>query len=137
MSASPPNRTIRRRSCKRCASPRSPVDIATGPQNVTFTFEASDDLLGVSNGSLRIINPYDTTISTVSFDSNQRVSGNGLFGIYQVTARIPDNQGWGTWRVEVDLVEATTGEDQILWPGQRPVSNTGRRIFHGFEWSHR
>ena len=107
----------------------SPVDIETGPQNVTFTLEASDDFLGISNGSLRIINPYDTTISSVSFGPGQRVSGDGLFGTYQVTAQIPDNQGWGNWRVEVELVEESTGKTRSYGPAKDPFPTPGEEFF--------
>jgi hypothetical protein len=107
----------------------SPVDISSGPQTVTFTLETSDDFLGVSNGRLRIIDPYDTTISTVSFDSNQRVSGDGLFGTYQVTAQIPDTLGWGNWRVEVDLIEVSSAKTRSYGPAKSSFPTPGEEFF--------
>jgi hypothetical protein len=107
----------------------SAVDISSGPQTVTFTLETSDDFLGVSNGRLRIIDPYDTTISTVSFDSNQRVSGDGLFGTYQVTAQIPDTLGWGNWRVEVDLIEVSSAKTRSYGPAKSQFPTPGEEFF--------
>ncbi len=107
----------------------SPVDISSGPHNVTFTIEASDDFLGISNGILRIINPDDWTITTISFDSNQRVSGDGLFGTYQVTALVSDTEGWGNWRVEVDLVEASSAKTRSYGPAKGPFPTPGEEFF--------
>ncbi|MGL4401179.1 MAG: DUF7035 domain-containing protein [Luteolibacter sp.] len=106
-----------------------PVDIMAGPQSVTFTIEASDDLRGISNGSLRIINPFNTTISTLPFGSGQRVSGDALFGTYQIAAQIPETQGWGNWRVEVDLVEATSAKTRSYGLAKDPFPVPGEEFF--------
>jgi hypothetical protein len=107
----------------------SPVDVSSGPQTVTFTIEASDELLGISNGELRIIRPSNTNFATLFFDSNQRVSGDALYGTYELTAEIPDTEEWGTWRVEVDLIEESTANTRSYGAGNDPFPNPGEEIF--------
>jgi len=73
------------------------IDTNTGPQTVTFTLRITDNLSGFEHGGFVLISP--------SWQQSRyggiynRISGNALDGIYQVSVEFPQYSEAGTWYV--------------------------------------
>ena len=90
----------------------NPVDVSTGDAGVTVTMELSDDANGVSEANVRFYDPLGNYYDSYSVGAIDRISGNELFGTYEVTlpvfqsALVPNGSfEAGFWRVEVDVSE--------------------------------
>ena len=88
-------------------SPRS-VNLLTGPKLVTFVMEVTDDFHGLLEGRLELYNPSGDPQVSTTFDGGFPTSGDSNAGTYSVTLEVPDDSGFGQWRAEVTLTEATT-----------------------------
>ena len=75
------------------------IDVSAGPQTVTITLRITDDLSGFDFGNFLLISPSGQQVSSGGYNAQNRVSGNSLDGVYQVSAVIPQFSEAGTWRV--------------------------------------
>jgi len=77
-------------------SPTS-IDTRAGPQNITFTADASDDLSGVSSLIvIELAGPNDQTQGVILL----RTSGTAALGTYSATYSFPQFMAAGAWRVD-------------------------------------
>lgn len=116
----------------------SPVDMSTGDQQVTFTFEVSDDFNGFLEGYFRVLDPFGTEYYYEFFDSFNLISGDAFFGTYEVEldfyqSDFPGYGGgfveFGGWSVEVELVEDSTFNSRFYDPFSNPFPNPGDELF--------
>ncbi|MCZ8359351.1 MAG: hypothetical protein O9350_16260, partial [Microcystis sp. LE19-388.1G] len=69
-------------------------------QSIQISLDIIDDLSGLQSASIVFTSPSGTqTISTTIYDGYDRISGNGLNGIYQKSLTLPRFSETGTWRL--------------------------------------
>ena len=83
------------------------LNVASGSATGHVDLTVSDLPAGFSHGSLWIYNPDGILRSpTVSFNADQRTSGNAQSGVYHVPFTLLSSDPTGTWHVEVRLHDA-------------------------------
>ena len=99
---------------------RSPAQINTAEvdQNVNFTLTATDNLSGVDPAASRVL-VYDPVNQPRGESPLNPTGGNG----YSAAITIPQGSATGTWRIEVELVDAV---------GNREVVTTAELAAAGF-----
>ena len=99
------------------------IDVSAGSQNLTLTLRIIDTLSGFDFGNFLVISPSGQQVISGGYNAQNRVSGNSLDGIYQVTASVPQFSEAGQWRfIQIfmkDLVGNTIalGEADLLSRG--------------------
>jgi hypothetical protein len=104
------------------------VNISQGSQSVTAQIEASDDLNGISEGYVYLIDPYGNTYDNFYFDSSALVSGDSNYGTYEVYFDIYDYFDTGIWRIEIELEEDFTSSTVYYGPSDEPFPNPGEEF---------
>lgn len=116
-----------------------PVDMSSGDQFVTFTFEVSDDQSGFLEGYFIVNDPFTTEYYYAFFDASDRIDGDAFFGTYEITLDFYQydfpgySDGWyvefGTWSTEVELIEANSLNSRFYGPLDNPFPNPGDELF--------
>ncbi len=109
--------------------PRS-VDLLTGPREVTFKIEVTDDFHGLAGGRLELFNASGDPQVSTTFDGQFPQVGDSNAGTYEVILEIPDDAGFGQWRAEVTLTEATTNTTRRYGLGGEAFPVKGSEFFH-------
>ena len=110
-------------------SPRA-VNLLTGPKEVTFVMEVTDDYYGLLEGRLELFNPSGDPQVSTTFDGEFPLVGDSNAGTYSVTLEVPDDSGFGQWRAEVTLTEATTNITRRYGQGGEAFPVKGSEFFH-------
>ena len=76
------------------------IDTSAGPQFVTFTLHATDDLSSFYSSSFRIRSPSGTQARSATFWPSHLIAGDEMDGFYQYTITIPQYSEIGLWYVE-------------------------------------
>ena len=116
-------------------SPKS-INPAGGDQPFTITIEVSDDSNGFDSGIVWIYDENGNEYAQHSFDSADRVSGDDLFGVYEINTTLFSDDifptgfySQGVWRVEVEVSEFSTGNSRYYGPLDEPFPNPGDETF--------
>ena len=109
--------------------PRS-VNLLTGPQVVTFVVEVTDDFNGLLEGRLELFNAAGDPQVSTTFNGNFPEVGDSNAGTYEVILEIPDDAGFGQWRAEVTLTEASTNATRRYGLGGEAFPVKGSEFFH-------
>ena len=107
----------------------NPVNVAGGPQLMTFALEITDDFNGFFEGNVNIETPSATWHDSVPISVSDRVSGDELAGTYKVTYEMPQGVEYGQWRVSVDLIEDVTNSPRYYGDGNEPFAEPGEGVF--------
>lgn len=75
------------------------IDTRAGPQFVTFTLHATDDLSSFYSSSFQIISPSGTQAKSGTFWPTHLIAGDEMDGVYQYTITIPQYSEIGLWYV--------------------------------------
>ena len=90
------------------------IDVSSGPQTVTITLRITDDLSGFEFGNFVMVSPSGQQVSSAGYNAPNRISGNSLDGVYEVSAVIPQFSEAGTWRVIQVFLNDTVGNGVVL-----------------------
>lgn len=99
------------------------IDVSAGPQTMTITLRITDDLSGFEFGNFLFISPSGQQVSSGGYNAPNRITGNSLDGVYQVTAHIPQFSEAGTWRVIQVFLRDQVGNTVVL--GEPDLINRG------------
>lgn len=77
----------------------SVADVRSGPATVSFRMRLTDDLVGVTNMTLALDSPTKGHTIYAHAYANHLVSGNGLDGIYEFQAVVPDTYEPGIYEM--------------------------------------
>jgi hypothetical protein len=105
------------------------IDVAN-PEDVIITMEITDDFHGCENGKVELINPSGNIEDTRFFDFNDRVEGDDMAGLYEVTFPITGTAEHGIWRINVELEEDFTSSVRTYGPGSEPFPLTDTEKFY-------
>jgi hypothetical protein len=116
-------------------SPKA-LDVASGDQPFTIAIEVSDDSNGFDSGTVWIYDENGNEYDQYSFDSADLVSGDGLFGVYEIDAFLFADDVFpigfytqGIWRIEVEVSESGTSNTRYYSPFDEPFPNPGDETF--------
>jgi hypothetical protein len=85
------------------------IDVSSGAANVVVTATIKDNLSGFSFGSIRLISQSGTLLKFTSFGAFNRVSGDGLNGVYESSIEFPQFTQGGMWTMHsAQLADVTT-----------------------------
>jgi len=84
------------------------IDISSGPQDVTLTMRITDDLLGVSSGTIFFQSPSGQ--HNVTAGIGNRISGDALDGTYQSVMIVPQFVENGVYHlIKIELYDPLNG----------------------------
>ncbi len=75
------------------------VEVSASAATVTVTARITDEAAGFLDGSFAIYSAEDNWTGSVYFTGGDRISGDEIDGIYQVTLPVPRYGAAGTWQV--------------------------------------
>lgn len=75
------------------------IDVSDSDQDVEFRFTISDDLSGFHSCSFGMISPSGEQARTGTVWPSNRISGDGLNGVYKYNLTFPQLSEGGTWRI--------------------------------------
>ena len=75
------------------------IDTSAGPQQVTFTLHATDDLSSFYSSSFQIRSPSGTQARSGTFWPTHLIAGDEMDGVYKYTITIPQYSEIGLWYV--------------------------------------
>jgi hypothetical protein len=81
----------------------SNVEVSAAAATVTVTARITDAAAGFQDGNFAIHSAEDDWTGSVYFTGGDRISGDGIDGIYQVRLQVPRYGPAGTWRVSCHL----------------------------------
>src|SRR5687768_29502 len=90
------------------------IDVSAGAQNLTLTLRISDTLSGFEFGNFLFLSPSGQQVLSGGYNFSNRVSGDSLDGIYQVSASVPQFSEAGTWRVIQIFLRDPVGNSIVL-----------------------
>lgn len=110
-----------------------PVDVTTGDQSITVVFGVIDNNIGFGYGDVSVFNSSGSFVQSVSFDSDERISGDDSNGTYSVTIPIYQYSAPGTWSLNFFLSDFDDNSNDYPFevgfpnPGEEEftVENTG------------
>ena len=101
----------------------STIEVSAGSQNLTLKLRITDTLSGFDFGNFLIISPSGQQVISGGYNAQNRVSGNSLDGIYQVSASVPQFSEAGTWRFIQIFMKDLVGNTIAL--GEADLSSRG------------
>ncbi len=102
----------------------NPVDVAGGPQVVTFALEITDDLNGCSEAYVNLYDPFGDWYDSVSV-----ACGDARVGTFEITYELPQWAEYGEWSVSVDLTESVTFDTRNYGDFYEPFAELGEGLF--------
>lgn len=90
------------------------IDVSTGPQTVTLTLRITDDLSGFDFGNFLFLSPSGQQVISGGYNAPNRIAGNSIDGVYEVTGHIPQFSEAGTWRVIQVFLRDQVGNTVVL-----------------------
>ena len=97
--------------------PQTTIDISGGGQDVVFTWNLTDALVGIGDGYtyLRISSPSGEQSRDAYVSSSNKTSGTMNNGVFETTVTFPQYSETGTWQIQYVCLRDALGNSQYLF----------------------
>ena len=99
------------------------IDTSAASQSVKLTLRIADDISGFEFGNFLFLSPSGQQVNSGGYNSPNRISGNALDGIYEVTTTFPQFSEVGPWRLIQVFLRDGVGNSAVL--SESDVSTRG------------
>jgi hypothetical protein len=90
------------------------IDTSAASQSVRLTLGIADDIAGFDFGNFLFLSPSGQQVNSGGYNNANRISGNALDGVYEVTTTFPQFSEVGTWKVIQVFLRDAVGNSVVL-----------------------